>query len=148
MTDPDCAAATGQKNAQETDQGPPIGPEASTVDEPKSTALCKTDHGDKGLGDKDFGDVLFAPDPLILALEALDVDEIAMAIWQRQRNSLGPDAITHYLKWRDPLVPEKFWNEFVLDAQAVLLLLYRKHFDRDREWTASRPLQSKSCVLR
>jgi hypothetical protein len=143
MTDPDFAAATGQKTDQETDQGPPIGPEASIVDEPKSTALCKRDHGDK-----DFGDVLFVPNPLILALETLDVDEIAMAIWQRQRDSLGPDAITHYIKWRDPLVPEKFWNEFVLDAQAVLSLLYRKHFDRDRVWTASRPLQSKSCVLR
>ena len=68
-------------------------------------------------------------DDLILTFETPSVDEIARAIWQRQRSTMHPDAISFNAKWRDQTIPSKFWDEFLLDAQAVLSLLYKKHID-------------------
>ncbi len=56
-----------------------------------------------------------------------DSEDIAKAIWQRQREALGPDAIAYNVEWRDRSMPSKFWNEFLLDADAVLSLFGKKH---------------------
>jgi hypothetical protein len=64
-----------------------------------------------------------------LMLEMPDVEEIAKSIWQRQRDALGPNSIHYDTKWCDQSVPRKFWDEFVLDAQAVLTLLCEKHYE-------------------
>ena len=63
----------------------------------------------------------------VLMLEMPSVEDVAKAIWQRQRNALDPAAISYSVQWRDPSIPQKFWDEFVLDAYAVLLLLIEKH---------------------
>ena len=68
-------------------------------------------------------------DDLILTFETPSAEEIAIAIWQRQRGTMHPDAISFNTTWRDQTIPSKFWNEFLLDAQAVLSLLYKKHID-------------------
>jgi hypothetical protein len=68
-------------------------------------------------------------DDLILTFEMPSVEEIARAIWQRQRSTMHPEAISFNARWRDQNIPSKFWNEFLLDAQAVLSLLYKKHID-------------------
>jgi hypothetical protein len=65
-------------------------------------------------------------DPSTLTIETPDVEEIAKAIWQRQHDALPPDAISNNANWRDPSIPERFWYEFLLDAHAVLGLLYEK----------------------
>jgi hypothetical protein len=65
-------------------------------------------------------------DPLVLTLEMPDVEEIAKAIWERQHNKLPSHALSYQTRWRDESVPHKFWEEFVLDAQAVMQVLYRK----------------------
>ena len=67
--------------------------------------------------------------PPILMLETPEVEDIARAIWQRQRDALGPDAIARDVEWRDQSIPAKFWNEFLRDAEAVLRLLHKKHID-------------------
>jgi len=67
--------------------------------------------------------------PSILTLETPDVEEIARAIWQRQHDTLAPDAISSNAKWRDESIPSKFWDEFLHDAHVVLLLLYKKHIE-------------------
>lgn len=56
-----------------------------------------------------------------------DPEEIARAIWLRQHSALSPDAINYRAKWRDQSIPLKYWDEFVLDAKAVLKLLGREH---------------------
>ena len=68
-------------------------------------------------------------DDLILTFETPSAEEIARAIWQRQRSTMHPDATSFNAIWRDQTIPSKFWNEFLLDAQAVLSLLYKKHID-------------------
>ena len=70
--------------------------------------------------------------PAIVTLKLPDVEEIARAIWQRQHDALDREAITHDLKWRDPSVPTKFWDQFLLDAQAVLAILQKKHVEYRR----------------
>ena len=78
------------------------------------------------------------PDVAILMFEAPSLEEIAKVIWQRQHNALPSHAIYHNLNWRDPLVPPKFWDEFLLDARAVLSLLYKKDLEyqkaRGKRW--------------
>jgi|SRR6516162_6799297 hypothetical protein len=69
------------------------------------------------------------PNVAILMFEAPSLEEIAKVIWQRQHNALPSHAIYHNLNWRDPLVPPKFWEEFLLDARAVLSLLYKKDLE-------------------
>src|SRR5262245_4440246 len=59
-------------------------------------------------------------DPSTLTLGIPDVQEIAMAIWQRQRDTLAPDTIAHNVKWRDQSIPSRSWDEFLLNAQAVV----------------------------
>jgi hypothetical protein len=66
-------------------------------------------------------------DPSILTLEMPDLEEIARAIWQRQHNALSENAITRDVEWRDPSLPPRYWNEFLLEASAVLSLLHRGH---------------------
>jgi hypothetical protein len=61
----------------------------------------------------------------ILTLELPDVEDIARAIWLRQHSALDSNA--NGRRWRDKGVPSKFWDEFVLDAGAVLALLHEKH---------------------
>jgi len=54
-------------------------------------------------------------------------EDIARAIWRRQRDALSPDAIAYKVEWGDRSMPSKFWNEFLLDADAVLSLFDKKH---------------------
>ena len=68
-------------------------------------------------------------DASILTFETPNVEEIGRVIWQRQHDALASDAISHKLKWREESIPSKFWDEFLLDARAVLLLLYNKHLE-------------------
>jgi hypothetical protein len=65
----------------------------------------------------------------ILTLKIPDVEEIAQAIWQRQHDALDAGAILHNVEWRDQSVPSKFWDEYFLDAQVILMLLYKKHIE-------------------
>jgi hypothetical protein len=65
--------------------------------------------------------------PTILSLETPDAEDIARIIWQRQRAALDPGAIAYNAEWRDQLIPARFWDEFVLDAQAVLSFLFERH---------------------
>jgi hypothetical protein len=67
--------------------------------------------------------------PLILTLETPSAEEIARVIWERQHNGLPSDAISHNAKWRDQSIPSRFWDEFLLDADAVLLLFQKKHIE-------------------
>jgi hypothetical protein len=65
--------------------------------------------------------------PSILTLQTPDLEEIARAIWARQHYALSEKAIAHNVQWRDPSLPLRYWNEFMLDASAVLSLLHRRH---------------------
>ena len=66
---------------------------------------------------------------LILELEIPDIEEIAKAIWQRQHDALVSETIAYNAKWRDQSIPSRYWDEFLLDAHAVLLFLYDKHIE-------------------
>jgi hypothetical protein len=65
----------------------------------------------------------------ILTLKTPKAEEIARAIWQRQHAALPVESLSHHTQWRDQSIPPRFWNEFLLDAHAVLLLLHEKHND-------------------
>ena len=65
----------------------------------------------------------------ILTLKTPKAEEIARAIWQRQHAALPAESLSYHTQWRDQSVPPRFWNEFLLDAHAVLLLLQEKHND-------------------
>ena len=65
--------------------------------------------------------------PSILTLATPDIEDIARAIWERQHDELGPEAVAYHARWRDPSIPSRFWNEFLLDANAVLAFLYNGH---------------------
>jgi hypothetical protein len=83
-----------------------------------------------GLHTRPSFDETFAPTaPPVLTLEMPDVEEIAKAIWERQHNKLPSHALSYQTRWRDESIPHKFWEEFLLDAQAVLRVLYRKHVE-------------------
>jgi hypothetical protein len=68
-----------------------------------------------------------------LKLELPSAEEIARAIWQRQHDALVSDSISHRATWRDPSVPYKFWDEFLLDARAVILLLKNRQSEREKQ---------------
>jgi hypothetical protein len=87
------------------------------IEKPNGVPICSRDNET----------VLPQANPSVLTLEAPDLEEIARAIWQRQHDALVPEAISYSAKWRDQSIPFRFWNEFLLDAQVVLLLLHRKH---------------------
>ena len=72
--------------------------------------------------------------PSILTLETPNVEEIAKVIWQRQHDALVSGSISYNLKWRDESIPSRFWDEFLLDARAVLLLLCKKHIEYQNTW--------------
>jgi hypothetical protein len=78
--------------------------------------------------------------PTILTLETPNVEDIAKAIWQRQHDTLVSDAISYGVKWRDQSIPARFWEEFLQDAHAVLLLLREK----DIEY---RNVQESTCTI-
>lgn len=63
--------------------------------------------------------------PSVLLLETPDIEAIARAIWQRQHDALEARSNAH--SWRDKALPAKFWDEFLLDARAVLSLLQKQH---------------------
>jgi hypothetical protein len=65
----------------------------------------------------------------ILTLEAPKAEEIARAIWQRQHSALPAGPLSYHMQWRDESIPSRFWNEFLLDAHAIRLLLHEKHND-------------------
>ena len=65
----------------------------------------------------------------ILTLETPKAEEIARAIWQRQHAALSAECLSYHTQWRDQSIPPRFWEEFLLDAHAVLLLLQEKHSD-------------------
>jgi len=65
----------------------------------------------------------------ILTLETPKAEEIARAIWQRQHAALPAESLSHHKQWRDRSISPRFWNEFFLDAHAVLSLLQEKHND-------------------
>jgi hypothetical protein len=73
--------------------------------------------------------ILFQVDSSTLTLDTPDVEEIAKAIWQRQHDTLVSDSLFYNTKWRDQSIPSKFWDEFLLDAHAVLSLLFNKHIE-------------------
>ena len=68
-------------------------------------------------------------DASLLFFDAPDVEEIAKAIWERQRDALVPGSFASKAKWRDSSIPSKFWDEYLLDANAVLSLLYKKRIE-------------------
>jgi len=65
----------------------------------------------------------------ILTLQTPRAEEIARAIWQRQHAALPAESLSYHTQWRDQSLPTRFWDEFLLDAHAVLLLLHEKHSD-------------------
>ena len=65
----------------------------------------------------------------ILTLETPKAEEIARAIWQRQHAALPAESLSYHKQWRDQSISPRFWNEFLLDAHAVLLLLHEKQND-------------------
>jgi hypothetical protein len=87
----------------------------------------------------------------ILTLEAPKAEEIARAIWQRQHATLPAESLSYHTQWRDESIPPRFWNEFLLDANAVLLLLHEKHNDfqntRNREYQNSYRTSSSDSPL-
>jgi hypothetical protein len=66
----------------------------------------------------------------ILTVEVPSVEEIAKAIWRRQHDKLGSDAIHCDVEWLDKTLPSKYWEEFIQDAQAILRLLNSKEIKR------------------
>jgi len=83
--------------------------------------------------------VSFQATPSVLTFEAPIDEEIAKAIWQRQHSRLVSGSIFYSAKWRDQSVPSRFWDEFLLDAQAVLSLLYKKHTEYQKDDKSNRP---------
>lgn len=65
----------------------------------------------------------------ILTLETPKAEEIARAIWQRQHAALPAESLSYHKQWRDQSIPHGYWNEFLLDAHAVLSLIHEKHND-------------------
>jgi hypothetical protein len=63
--------------------------------------------------------------PRTLTLDLPDIEDIARAIWQRQHDTLGSNSNARH--WRDTTLPSKFWDEFLLDARAVLSFLTNEH---------------------
>ena len=63
--------------------------------------------------------------PRTLTLELPDIEDIARAIWQRQHDTLGSNSNARH--WRDTALPSRFWDEFLLDARAVLSFLKNEH---------------------
>ena len=48
-------------------------------------------------------------------------EEIAQAIWTRQRNSIiDNDSIASKAVWRSSSIPTKFWESYIEDARALL----------------------------
>jgi hypothetical protein len=72
---------------------------------------------------------LTAEENEILTLETPKAEEIARAIWQRQHATVSAKSLSYHTQWRDESIPPRFWDEFLLDAHAVLLLLHEKHSD-------------------
>jgi hypothetical protein len=73
--------------------------------------------------------IFFQVNSSILTLDTPDVEDIAKAIWQRQHDTLDSNSIFYNTTWRDKSIPLKFWDEFLLDAHAVLSLLFNKHIE-------------------
>jgi hypothetical protein len=101
---------------------------------PNITEIDPDDSSDIRTMHNPIGNQLFSKtnrenSPSILTLETPSLEEIAMIIWQRQHDQLNREAISHETTWRDRSLPSKFWDEFLLDAQAVLSLLYKKHIE-------------------
>jgi hypothetical protein len=88
------------------------------IDKPNGVSLCPG---------RDT--TLSAEENEILTLETPKAEEIARAIWQRQHTALPAECLSRHTQWRDESIPSRFWNEFLLDAHAVLLLLHAKHND-------------------
>lgn len=86
------------------------------IDEPNGVPICS----------RDKETVLVRASPSVLTMETPDLEVIARAIWQRQHDALDLAVISYSAKRRDQSIPFRFWNEFLLDAQVVLLLLCRK----------------------
>jgi hypothetical protein len=72
---------------------------------------------------------LSAEENEILTLKTPKAEDIARAIWQRQHAALSAESLSYHTQWRDRSIPPRFWDEFLLDAHAVLLLLHEKHSD-------------------
>ena len=89
------------------------------VDRSKSVPICS----------KNNEAIVFHVYSSILTLDTPDVEEIAKAIWQRQHDTLVSKSIFYNTTWRDKSIPPKFWDEFLLDAHAVLSLLFKKHIE-------------------
>lgn len=88
-------------------------------DRSKSVPICS----------KNTEAIVFQTGPSILMLDMPDVEEIAKAIWQRQHDTLASESLFYNATWRDQSIPSKFWDEFLLDADAVLSLLFNKHIE-------------------
>jgi hypothetical protein len=73
------------------------------------------------------------PSPLVLTIELPSVEEIAKAIWKRQHEALNTHALSYNAQWRDSSIPSRYWDQFLLDARAVLLLLQDVDHARQEE---------------
>jgi len=73
--------------------------------------------------------IIFQVGSSILTLNTPDVEEIAKVIWQRQHDTMVSASLFYNAKWRDQSIPSKFWDEFLLDAHAVLSFLFNKHIE-------------------
>ena len=98
--------------------------ETRVVDKSKNAAICSRNNEA----------IVFRVNSSILTLDTPDVEEIAKAIWQRQHDPLASNSLFYNAKWRDQSIPFKFWNEFLLDAHAVLSVLYKKHIEYRNRW--------------
>jgi hypothetical protein len=78
------------------------------------------------------------PSPLVLTIELPSVEEIAKAIWKRQHEAINPDALSYDTQWRDSSLPSRYWDQFLLDARAVLLLIYNMRVTTAEEGNAAR----------
>jgi hypothetical protein len=74
--------------------------------------------------------------PRTLTLEMPDIEDIARVIWQRQHDAL--DSNSNARHWRDQTIPSRFWDEFLLDAHAVLSLLQKEHVKFQKKRAATR----------
>jgi hypothetical protein len=79
----------------------------------------------------------FTPTDPLLTYSLPEPEEIARAIWHRQHSTLLPDAISYNVKWRDLSIPPKYWDEFLLDAKAVLELLHQKR-EKQRKFAGTK----------
>ena len=88
----------------------PPTPSPTVPADPCATDVREADANERRL---QIADGLRRPDP--------DREHIGKAIWEAQRARLvNQDGINARMKWRDIAAPSRFWDSFVLDADAAI----------------------------